>query len=139
MALIDEESSSSRVTSSDSSEADSPLSGPNDSGYMSEKEDYSPKDEVSSRLVDAIPASNAVLREALQRQWISFIADDRSETFDLQVEAPITVYGKDRRAIVESLSSGSEWIQQEERLKLLAADWKGATAALKEVTGAARR
>lgn len=98
------------------------------------------QDGGSSKLVNETPVSNAALRETLQRQWISFIADDRSDSEQSQVaESPIAVYGKDRRVAVESMTSGPEWIKQEERLKLLAADWKGATAALKEITGAGRK
>ena len=70
-------------------------------------------------MADDTPVSNAMLREALQWQWISLIAD----ALNLQMEdTPITVYGKDRKVATESMTSDTEWIQQEERLKLLAAD-----------------
>lgn len=85
---------------------------------------------------DEAPASNATLRETLQRHWISFIVDDQSDVSESQTAEPsITVYGKDGRATVESLVSGQEWVEQKERFKLLAADWKGALAALKTITG----
>jgi hypothetical protein len=81
--------------------------------------------------------SNAELREVLQRQWISFIADDQSDvSLDPSLgELPITVYNRDRRIVVESMTSSPEWIEQQERFRLLAADWKGATAAFKAIVG----
>jgi hypothetical protein len=90
--------------------------------------------------VNGTPVSNTALRNMLQARWISFISGEASGVEDLEIgQAPIILYGKDRRIYVTSMTSGLEWVKQGERLKLLAADWKEATAALKEITDFARR
>jgi hypothetical protein len=89
---------------------------------------------------DETSVYNAVLRETLQRPWVSFIADERCDSEQSQVgELPIVVYGTDRRVTIESMKSGAEWIKQEERLRLLGADWTGVTAALRDISGTARK
>jgi hypothetical protein len=140
MALVDAESLSPQSIPSDTPRSNSTPSRPNDSGYLSEEESYTLKEESYLKRLDETSVSNAVLRETLQRQWISFIADERYDSEQSQFgELPIVVYGKDRRVAVESMKSGEEWIKQEERLRLLTADWTGVTAALKDMIGTGRK
>jgi hypothetical protein len=140
LTLIDGECSSSQSIICDTPYSQASLSQPTDSGYLSASEELSVHNEGLSISVNETPVSNAALRNMLQAQWISFISGEVSDVEDLKIgQAPITLYGKDRRIYVTSMTSDLEWLKQAERLKLLAADWKGATAALKEITGVARR
>lgn len=77
-----------------------------------------------SALPSKVKFTNAELKEEIQKQWISFIADDHAKAFEEQglhaKESRITVYGTDRRPVIESLDSDTEWIEQRVRFSLVA-------------------
>jgi hypothetical protein len=78
------------------------------------------------------PILSTFLASMLQQHWISFIVEDRKSETD---ESDVTVYEKTKTISVENLKTGTEWIQQEERFTLLAADWKGVLQVFKKITG----
>lgn len=71
--------------------------------------------------------TNQVLVEAMQKHWIDFIWDGcRSRTSECGVkEDEITVYGKDRIAVVKSLKMDEECLERERRFELLGRDLAG--------------
>lgn len=78
-------------------------------------------------LTKTADSTNLDLVEAMQRHWIDFIWDGcKPETSSCGVkEDEITVYGKDRVAIVKSLKEDPESLENERRYELLAKDPAG--------------
>jgi carboxylesterase type B len=83
-----------------------------------------------------IEATNQELVEAMQRHWIDFIWDGcKDETSRCGVkEDEVTVYGRDKKAVVRSVKKDAECVERERRFELLAKDPKGLRRA-REILG----
>ncbi|KAJ5915871.1 carboxylesterase [Penicillium verhagenii] len=82
--------------------------------------------------------SNAELREEIQNHWISFIFDDNDDPLGEHHrldEELITVWGRDRHARAENLSSDPKWIKYKRRLETIGKDLRSAKAVLGRISG----
>lgn len=83
--------------------------------------------------------SNHELREELQDRWIQFICNDNQEKSGRvrngQLEEIITVWGQDRLARTESLTSDPQWIKVRGRMDNIGRNIHSAKAVLKSVSG----
>jgi hypothetical protein len=75
--------------------------------------------------------SNHDLVQEMQSQWIGFISDDDVEDGR---DGLATVYGSDRRQEVVDMARHPEWVERQQRFKVLAQHWQESVTAARLIT-----